>query len=179
MCDEFIEIAELQRASKLLKDSKYQVYGRRIDWFYGVQASKQTCLLPKGFRRTEATYNATNFHDTLHYTNPSENRIILDVQHLHVFSMKDDYGKFGYYIYHEVKQLRNTKTPKKSLFIRFLKLLRALQLNSIRFKNKPSIIFFLLAQFFATIFLFAMAIIEQKMLKSKDEQIKLYTEKYH
>jgi glycosyltransferase involved in cell wall biosynthesis len=178
MCDEYVEVSELQKASKLLAEGECQVFGRRIDWFYGIQARKPTCLLPKGFRQGDAAYDATNFHDTLRNANPSASKLIVDVQHLHIFSMKDDYGKFGHYIYHEVLQLRKTANPIKSFFIRFLKLVRALQLNSLRFLKSPWIILFFLAQFFATIFLFAMAFIEQRLLKSKDEQIEAYIKKY-
>lgn len=178
MCDEYVEVSELQRASKLLAEGECQVFGRRIDWFYGIQARKSTCLLPKGFRQGDAAYDATNFHDTLSYARQSTNKLIVDVQHLHVFSMKDDYGKFGHYIYHEVLQLSKTANPIKSFFIRFLKLVRALQLNSFRFLKSPWLILFFLAQFFATIFLFAMVLIEQKLLKSKEEQVKVYIKKY-
>ncbi len=178
MCDEYVEISELQKASKLLLEGEGQVFGRRIDWFYGIQARKPTCLSPKGFRRGDAIYDPANFHDTLSYARQSTKKMILDVQHLHVYSMKDDYGKFGYYIYQEVLQLRKTASPIKSFFIRFLKLVRALQLNSLRFSKAPWLILFFLAQFFATIFLFVMAFIEQRSLKSRGEQIELYIKEY-
>jgi glycosyltransferase involved in cell wall biosynthesis len=178
MCDEYVEIPELQKASKLLLEGEGQVFGRRIDWFYGIQARKPTCLSPKGFRRGDAAYDATNFHDTLSYARQSTKKIIVDVQHFHVYSMKDDYGKFGYYIYQEVLQLRKTASPIKSFFIRFLRLARNFQLGVVRFQNNKWIILFLLAQFFASFFLFIMSLIEQSKLSSKDEQLKQYVNKH-
>jgi glycosyltransferase involved in cell wall biosynthesis len=179
MCDEYVEISELQKASKLLLEGEGQVFGRRIDWFYGIQARKPTCLSPKGFRRGDAIYDAANFHDTLSYARQSTIKMILDVQHLHVYSMKDDYGKFGYYIYQEVLQLRKTANPIKSFFIRFLKLVRNLQLGFCRFPKNLWLILFLLAQFFASFFLFLMSLIEQSKLSSIDEQLKQHEKKYH
>lgn len=179
MCDEYVEVSELQKASNLLAEGECQVFGRRIDWFYGIQARKPTCLLPKGFRQGDAAYDATNFHDTLRHANPSTSKLIVDVQHLHIFSMKDDYGKYGHYIYHEVLQLRKTANPIKSFFIRFLMLARNFQLGFVRFPKNLWLILFLLAQFFASIFLFLMSLIEQSKLSTKDEQLKQHENMYH
>jgi hypothetical protein len=177
-CDEFVEVSDLLNASKSLSEGGYHIFGRRIDWFYGMKARKPTCLSPKGFRRGEAIYEATNLHDSLRYVSHSSKKLIIDVQHLHVYSMKDDYGKFGYYIYHEVLQLRKTRNPIKSFFIRFLKLLRNLQLGLVRFPQNLWLILFLVAQFFASFFLFFMCLIEQLKLNSRDEQLRKYKNKY-
>ncbi len=176
-CDEFIEITELQKASELLLEGGC-ILGRRIDWFYGVKARKATCILPRGFRRGEAIYNPTNLHDTLSYAKSAKNTMIVNVQHLHVYNMRDDYGKFGNYIYHEVLQLRKAASPTKSFLIRFLRLGRNLQLGFVRFPKNLWLILFLLAQFFASLFLFLMCLIEQSKLSTKEEQFKQYRGKY-
>ena len=176
--DDYVERSELKKVSELLVKGDCQIYGRRIDWFYGIKASKPTCLLPKGFNKGDAVYDPTNLHDTLSYARQSTNKLIVDVQHLHIFSMKDDYGKFGNYIYHEVSQLRKSANPIKAFMVRFLKLGRDLQLGFVRFPKKFWLIIFLLAQFFASFFLFLMSFIEQSKLNTKDEQIKKYEKMY-
>jgi glycosyltransferase involved in cell wall biosynthesis len=175
MCDEFVDLRDLARASEVLSDQNGRVFGRRIDWFYGVKGRNLSCVLPKGFSRGGAKYDSSNLHDTLHYeTRLTGEYLAVDVHHLHVFSMKDDYGKFGNYIYHEIKEIRSAKRPLLALFVRILKLARTMQLGVFRFWRSPWVVIFLFFQLFASIFLFLMSYIEQSKLKSKADQLIYY-----
>jgi glycosyltransferase involved in cell wall biosynthesis len=175
MCDEFIDKDSLSIISSKLEFGKGKVFGRRFDWFYGIRARELNCLIPKGFMKGDAEYNPKNFHDTLSFKNKSNaDNNVVDVEHLHVFSMKDDYGKFGNYIYQEVNQICKEKNVFLSSMLRAARLIRALQLNSLRYITSPRIVLFLIIQFFATLFIFILAAIEIKLLPSKELQLQKY-----
>lgn len=178
MCDEYAELIDLHKASDFLLLQGAQVLGRRIDSFYGDQARKATCVAPKGFRKGDAVYNPKIYHNTLFYKKMSTKRLTIDVLHLHVNSIKADYGKYGYYIYYEMVQLLTYDFTTKVIFIHILKLVRSLQLNVSRYPLSARRTLFFTAQFLVFSLLLAMAYIELKWFKSPDDQRKLYLAKY-
>ena len=171
MCDEYVSIETLLTVDEHLKTANSHVIANRIDYFYGKRASKASCQLPKGFIAGTALYNASDFHNTLFCSLPCPEILSVDVMHFHIHSIDSDYGKYGHYISHEVREICSNKNYSIALFLRLLKLIRSLQLNSWRFRRYPGIVFFLFLQFWAGFFIFSMTFLEHKLLRSKADQL--------
>lgn len=126
MADHYIEIDDLRDAFMHLKSKDSVIYVRVIEWFYGQNPKAKlpnNFGLARGFRKGTAAFDPHKFHDSLHFLNNSNelgNIFVYDLHHLHVRSIKIEYGKLGRYLDTEVRQFLQKKATSYKYIRRFI-----------------------------------------------------------
>lgn len=182
LADEFVSKSDLMEAFNNLKRERKTIWGRRIDWFYGRRAKTMTCITPRGFVTGMAQYDATNLHGSLRCEDKFDDRtsLVVDVHHLHINTMMSDYGKFGGYIYIEIRQILKSSHPLINLTKRaFLRNAKSLFITIRRFRSAG--ITYLMWLFLYSIIdatLCGMCYIEMKYFPDRDRQLGIYSDMY-
>lgn len=185
MADEFIEKSDLKEAYRHLQSENAVIGVRKIEWIYGEEPRREissTLGMARGFRRGDAVYDPFDIHNSLHYTNNPDvpiHMVVYDLHHLHIKSMKDEYGKFGRYLYIEIEQMRN----RKSTFYRYLRRFVFPIVLSIFWRvwfNKTSLHckLFKIMEMVIILQLAIMCWIEQKFMPGRERQLTDYSTKY-
>lgn len=126
MADHFTNKSNLIETHAHLKNKNSVVRVRQIEWFYGENPNTDTSRtlgMARGFRRGTAGYDPVKFHDSLHHvnnTNDPDCVLIFDLHHLHIRSVKNEYGKIGRYLDAEIYQLIKKKATFYRYFRRFI-----------------------------------------------------------
>ena len=187
MADEFIEANELLDASlKLAGITNCVINVKKIESIYGCAVRMKKVPpqygMARGFCRGSAAYDPYDIHNSLHFrgeSNVQAKMYIYDIHHLHVKSIKNEYGKMGLYLDIEVDQ----KIYKKLSFYKYVR----------RFLV-PLLFFVLWRSWFnglslsrnlsralelsTTLHLAAMCWLEQKYLPNIEIQNEIYAERY-
>jgi len=185
MADHFIKKSYLKEAYLNLQNENSVVFVRVIEWFYGEDPKMNLSKnygLARGFRRGSATFDPYKFHDSLHYKtdhNSPKKIFVYDLHHLHIRSIKNEYGKIGRYLDAEINQLINKKASFYQYFRRFVVPVMLFIFLRAWF-NKTSLHRKVLKLMELTISaqIAVMCWIEQKYMPSVEDQIAEYSSKY-
>jgi len=115
MADEFIKYEDLTFAmSKLIIPGNQVVVVNKNEFIYGESIGtskiKSTKGMPRGLKKGYAYYDPYHFHNGIKYDIDNINSLILiELYHLHIKSIKDEYGKIGKYIEIEVSNILEKK----------------------------------------------------------------------
>jgi glycosyltransferase involved in cell wall biosynthesis len=178
--DEYVEISDLDHTLAQLKLGSHVVLGNRVDWFYGIRSNSPCSTTPRGMAKGTAIYNPSHLHASLEYDKSLMKVDAIHVHHLHLWSMRQYFGTAGAYAYTEVEQFRKSNRPvwkfvRRFVISEFLMLPRKLWRER---KASGGFLLWLCVISCAIPLLGLLALIEQKFLKSPDEQLKLYAKFY-
>jgi len=186
MADELIEIENLREGAELLRAENSILRVTKVEWIYGEEPKidrSRHLGMARGFRRGFAAYDSENLHDSLLVnlsasTHPPVTKLY-EIHHLHVSSIRNEYGKFGRYLSIEVSQLATGDRPTIKHFRRFAvpilsQMLWRVWLNKTSLSRK----IFKIVQLILVFQLAILCWIEQRFLPSAEEQSRLYASKY-
>lgn len=184
MADEFIDKKDLEEASRHLQSSNAVISVRKIEWIYGEEpkTKSSTIGMVRGMQRGSAAYDPYHLHNSLQYiSNTAEKKknFVYDLHHLHIKSMRNEYGKFGRYLDIEIRQLRENKAT----FLRYLRIFVIPILMSAFWRvwfNKTTVQckLFRIMELVLVAQLALMCWIEQKYMHTVEEQMADYSSKY-
>lgn len=185
MADELINKNDLKEAARYLQHENTVIGVRKIEWIYGeeIKTKRSPGLgMARGFQRGRAAYDPYHIHNSLLYVNNPDmptKLIVYDLHHLHIKSIKNEYGKFGRYIDIEIRQLREKKTTFLSYLRRFVIPILVLAFWRIWF-NKTTIQckFFRILELVIVAQLAIMCWIEQNFMPPAEKQMTDYSSKY-
>jgi glycosyltransferase involved in cell wall biosynthesis len=112
--DEFVSKDNLASPEIQLRDCNV-VYVRRIEWVYGKRLNLPSGVMPRGFRKGYARFDPNIVHGAITVFNGAEvsnANNTFDIYHLSRYSMRDDFGKTGSYVFLEVQKFLSSKTSK-------------------------------------------------------------------
>lgn len=178
--DEYVEIKDLDYTLAQLKMGSHVVLGKRIDWFYGIRSNSPCSSTPRGMEKGTAIYNPQRLHASLEYDKSGLKEVAVHVHHLHLWSMRQYFGTAGTYAFTEVAQFRESDRPvwrfvRRFIISEFLMLPRKLWRER---KASGGFLLWLCVISCIIPLLGLLALIEQKFLKSPDEQLKLFAKFY-
>lgn len=178
--DEYVEIKDLEYALAELKVGSHVVLGNRIDWFYGIRSNSPCSSTPRGMKKGTAIYNPQHLHASLEYDNSSLKEVAIPVHHLHLWSVRQYFGTAGAYAFTEVAQFRVSDRPVWKFVRRFIISEFLMLPRKLWYERKASFGFLLWLCVISCLIplLGFLALIEQKFLKSPDEQLKLFEKFY-
>lgn len=182
MADEYVNIADLKNADKILKINNGVARIRKIEWIYCEAPAIERhdrFGMARGFRAGTALWDPHSLHDSLKYSDRIESTVlapIYDLQHFHIKDVRSEYGKIGRYTDIEVSQMRMRKSGFFAFVRRYFVPFFAQLLWRVWF-NKTSISrkLFKLAEMNVSIWLAFMAYLQQNYMPSTDEQLKFYS----
>lgn len=111
LADEFVEKERLLDAFNKMQQHRCVILGRRIDWVYGHRINKPPTLTPLGICKGDAIYNPNFVHASMEFNKNVLEKYYLDVDHLHVWSIKRYFGQAGAYAYAEVELFLESDRP--------------------------------------------------------------------
>jgi glycosyltransferase involved in cell wall biosynthesis len=120
LADEFVQREKLLNAFKRMQQRQCVIFGRRIDWLYGRRVNKPPTITPLGLCKGDAIYNPAFVHASMEYIERAQERIFLDVHHLHIWTMKRYFGQAGAYAYAEVELFLKSDKPVWRFVRRFV-----------------------------------------------------------
>lgn len=185
MADEFIEKDDLKEAARHLQSENTVIGVRKIEWIYGEEPKTKrspTLGMARGFRRGSAAYDPYCLHNSLHYINNFDvpmKMFIYDLHHLHIKTIKKEYGKFGRYLDTEIRQRREKKATFYQYFRRFFVPIMVLIFWRV-WLNKTSLHckLFRIMELFIVMQLAIMCWIEQKFMPTEEKQMAEYASRY-
>lgn len=126
MADEFVSLEDLRSAEYFLQTDDSVVCVNKIEWMYcnrRLPSSRRSKLaLVRGFRAGSGVYDPSSFHDSLKYSQGKHYRhIVIDLNHLHIKSVADEYGKVGRYLVIELDCFTKSGAGLLALGKRYLK----------------------------------------------------------
>jgi glycosyltransferase involved in cell wall biosynthesis len=185
MADEFINNNDLKECAEHLKNKNSVIRVRKIEWIYGEKPRanmSKNLGMARGFVRGSAAYSPYSLHNSLHYSNNFDEPVkiyIYDLHHLHLKSIKDEYGRVGRYLDVEVNQFRAEKSSFFKYFRRYVIPVLMLIFWRVWF-NKTTIQckFFNILELTVTALLALMCWMEQNFFPSTDTQLRNYSSYY-
>jgi len=121
LADEYCDKQALRFVAEKLNASNCVILGKRVDWAYGKRLNSPVGAPPRGMRRGMAIFNPNNLHASLEYIkSPAPELHIIDVHHLHLWSMKTYFGTAGRYAHIEIEQQRRRSYAGLRFFKRFV-----------------------------------------------------------
>jgi len=179
--DEFVEIGELKKIEKLLEEENTVVYGNRVDWVYcKKRKSYRNNGVPRAAENAKLlNYDPLRLHDGIS-TNGLVKAVWLDVHHFHLWSMKRYFGTAGAYAYIEVERMRSEKNFTFNFFKRFFyNELIKFPYRIIRWRHLGvARLLWIFFMSFIISLLGVVSYIEQKFLKTEQEQLNFYKDFY-
>jgi glycosyltransferase involved in cell wall biosynthesis len=130
MIDEFIEADVLCLVARHLKIHRTGVNAIKREYLFCNGLEKyipnptKIIGLPRGFRRGNAIYDATNLHNSLLHSHDvinANNILQIHLYHLHPKSLHSEYGKIGAYLHFEVDQILQNARSRQLFIIRFVR----------------------------------------------------------
>lgn len=186
MADEFISHQDLLTAHKLLQEEECYIGIRKIEWIYG-EAPKTAKVsrhlpTPRGLRRGRARYDSCRLHNSLHYLPPADGSVkyyVFDLDHLHIKSVKAEFGKFGNYTDTEISVFISNNGGIYPYFRRYivsfvLQAFWRIWFNKTTFERKMVKI----AELLVYMHLAFLCWLEHKYMPSPGEQMEIYSRKY-
>lgn len=185
MADHFIEKSDLKKAFKHLQNKNTVIGVSQIEWFYGEEP--KTKIMPnlgmaRGFQRGSAVYDPNKLHDSLQYANnfdATRKIFVYKLHHLHIRSIKNEYGKIGRYLDIEIRQFLNQKATPYQYFRRFVVPILVcafyrVWFNKTSFRSK----FVKIMELVVSAQLAMMCWVEQKFMPTVEEQLAQYSLRY-
>ncbi len=185
MADEFIKKSDLKEAYRYLQSGNIVIAVRKIEWIFGEEPKAKMSPasgMVRGLQRNCAAYDPFKMHDSLRYIDNSfapKKMIVYDLHHLHIKSVKNEYGKFGRYLYIEMSQFIKTGATLYQYFRRYVAPIVIFVFWRAWFNNTSlPAKFFKIMEMVAMTQLSIMCWIEQKFMPSIDEQSAIYSLMY-
>lgn len=185
MADHFINKEDLKKGFEYLKNNNNSVIAVDVvEWNYGHPIKlKKKDRLQRGFKKGYAAFDQNHFHNSLHYIDSGDSSLkvnVCDLHHLHISSLKNEFGKIGSYMDIEIRQLLNEKSSIYTFFRKYLvpiimfSLIRVwiIDLSISRKINK-----IIMLNISAGLAL--MCLVEQKFMPSIEQQSTMYLSKYN
>lgn len=180
LADEFVEKDALLNAFSRMQQSRCVILGKRIDWVYGHRIKKPPTITPLGVCKGDAIYDPEYVHASMKCAKGVVEKIYLDVDHFHVWSMKRYFGQAGAYAYSEVELFLKSDRPVWRFVRRFFiseVLMLPRRLWYLRNDGLARLSWMVLMSL--TIPLIGLlSLIEQRFLMSPEKQLELYAEFY-
>lgn len=179
MADEFIKKEDLLDALPKLQQRRCVIFGRKIEWLYGVRVNRPPSIMPRGICRGGAMYDSEKLHDSLRCPKEIE-EIYIDIHHLHVWSMKYFLGQAGKYAHIEVEQFMRSDRPIWRFIRRFFVsevLMLPRKLWNQRNASLAILLFMILVGMTMPL-IGLLCFIEQRFLLSPEKQLELYAKFY-
>jgi glycosyltransferase involved in cell wall biosynthesis len=179
--DEFISRSNLEAIEQVLREEASVVRCDKAEWVYGHQMRTLNHLERRGFRKGSLQYNPDRLHEALQ---ASEQAVIYPqrfaLQHLHIWSVRNFFGKVGLYTYTEVEQFRRNPHAFRRFFRRYVvswlgfPFLKAWREKGL---SLPRIVFWFLVDL-AELVIATLNWLEQKFLMSVQDQLDYYATFY-
>lgn len=179
--DEFINRSDLEAVEQALRERASIVRCDKSEWVYGHRMRTLNHVEGRGFRTGSVTCNTDSLHESLQASEQApvySQRYAL--QHLHVWSVRNFFGKVGIYTYTEVEQFRRDRHAFRRFLRRYAVSLLAFPfLKAWREKGLglSRIVFWMLVDL-AELVIATLSWLEQRFLMSAQEQLDYYSTFY-
>ena len=182
--DQFIERTQLARVEQELRSGASAVLCDKVEWVYGRRMRTFNHTEAHGFRKGCAHFDPDNLHEALRVAPEVVGDICprhYELHHLHLWSVRDQFGKIGLYSEAEVGGFRRRGRAGWRFFRRYVASLIGFPLAKLwREKGiRPSLAVYWILRDLAELSIAGMSWLEQAYLIGPEEQLARYARFYH
>lgn len=182
--DQFIERTQLARVEHELRSGAAAVLCDKAEWVYGRRMRTFNHTEAHGFRKGCAHFDPDNLHEGLRVAPEAVVHICprrYELHHLHLWSVRDQFGKIGLYNEAEVGSFRRQGRAGWRFFRRYVASLIGFPLAKMwrEWGIRPSLALYWILRDLAELSIAGMSWLEQAHLMGPEEQLARYARFYH